>query len=341
MTNMLIGDTYSETEGEVGRPFLGSTGWLLDGMLTQAGLSRQDFHLTNVFNLTPRPKNEIINLCGPKALAVAGFPAVQSGKYILSQYQKEIDRLFAEINEVQPTLIIALGPVAAWALLATTGIKKIRGAPLYTAGPAFAAVGRIKVLATYHPTAVARDYGLRPVVLSDFAKAKREMDYPEIRRPRREIWVEPDLTDLAEFERLFIHPSPDLSIDIETAGDQITCVGFAPSRDRAIVIPFVDPTKSSGNYWPTLAEELAAWSYVQRWCGLDKKIVGQNFNYDMHFLLRRYGIAVPHARDDTMLLHHALQPELEKGLAFLGSIYTDEAQWKFMRTKHDTVKKED
>ena len=32
-----------------------------------------------------------------------------------------------------------------------------------------------------------------------------------------------------------------------------------------------------------------------------------------------------------MLLHHALQPESEKGLAFLGSVYTNEASWKMMR----------
>ncbi len=53
----------------------------------------------------------------------------------------------------------------------------------------------------------------------------------------------------------------------------------------------------------------------------------------------RYGIAVP-VTDDTMLLHHALQPEMEKGLSFLGTIYTSEASWKMMRKK-DTVKRED
>lgn len=338
---MIVGEAYGEKEAETGQPFVGPSGWLLDNLLGITGISRKDCYLTNVFNLQPKPKNDIINLCGTKAEAIDGYPAVQSGKYIHRQYAPELERLYREITRESPTLIIAMGATAAWALLGTTGIKKIRGAPLYTAGKAAAVIGQYKVLPTYHPAAVMRDYGLRPVVISDLAKAKREADYPDIRRPRREIWVEPDLTDLAEFEHLFISPSPDLSIDIETAGDQITCVGFAPSVDRALVIPFVDPVKVDGNYWPSLADELVAWSYVQRWCGLPKAIVGQNFNYDMHFMLRRYGIPVPHARDDTMLMHHAMQPELEKGLAFLGSVYTDEAQWKFMRTKHETVKRED
>lgn len=338
---MLVGEAYGEKEAEVGRPFVGPSGWLLDQILNQVGIARRDCYLTNVFNLQPQPKNDITNLCGVKADAILGYPAVQSGKYIHRQYQPELDRLYREIVNEQPVLLVALGATASWALLGTTGIKKIRGAPLYTAGKAFEAVGQIKVLPTYHPAAVSRDYSLRPVVIADFAKALRESAYPEIRRPKREIWVEPNLIDLAQFEHLHILTSPDLSIDIETAGDQITCVGFAPSVDRALVVPFVDPTQHDGNYWRDLKSELTAWSYVRRWCALPKRIVGQNFNYDRHFLLRRYGISVPHQRDDTMLLHHALQPELEKGLAFLGSIYTDEAQWKFMRTKHETIKQED
>ena len=48
--------------------------------------------------------------------------------------------------------------------------------------------------------------------------------------------------------------------------------------------------------------------------------------------LRTYG-----ASEDTMLLHHALQPESLKSLGFLGSVYTDEGSWKGMR-KTETIK---
>jgi len=41
-----------------------------------------------------------------------------------------------------------------------------------------------------------------------------------------------------------------------------------------------------------------------------------------------------------MLLHHALQPESLKGLGFLGSIYTDESNWKLMR-KSTTIKRDE
>ena len=51
------------------------------------------------------------------------------------------------------------------------------------------------------------------------------------------------------------------------------------------------------------------------------------------------GITVPHAGEDTMLLHHSLQTEMEKGLGFFGATYTDEPSWKFMRL--DNLKKEE
>jgi hypothetical protein len=57
----------------------------------------------------------------------------------------------------------------------------------------------------------------------------------------------------------------------------------------------------------------------------------------MTFCWKNYGIPTPAPAEDTMLLHHAMQPEMEKGLGFLASVYTDEASWKFMRkgAKHD------
>jgi hypothetical protein len=42
-----------------------------------------------------------------------------------------------------------------------------------------------------------------------------------------------------------------------------------------------------------------------------------------------------------MLLAHAMQPEMEKSLGFLGSIYTDEPAWKFMGRRGETLKAED
>jgi hypothetical protein len=70
-------------------------------------------------------------------------------------------------------------------------------------------------------------------------------------------------------------------------------------------------------------------------------VVGQNFLYDMRFLWQQYGIACPNT-DDTMLLHHSLYPELQKGLGVPGINLqvTNVQTWKVNRDL-ETVKRED
>jgi hypothetical protein len=230
-----------------------------------------------------------------------------------------------------------MGYAAVWALCKTTSVKSIRGAPVpFTWGGSRV----FKVLPTYGADSIIREWKLRPILLSDLQKAREQMDFPQLIRPSREIWIEPTLADLDTFEREHILPSPQLSIDIETSGDQITCIGFAPRKDIALVVPFTDSENSTHSYWSTLTEELKALEWVRRMCSLKKSIIGQNFLYDLNHLWTKYGITVPHASEDTMLLHHALQPEMQKGLGFLGSIYSDEPPWKIMR-KAETIKRED
>lgn len=330
---MLVGEAWGEKEEELNRPFAGASGWLLNQMLSHAGLSREDCYATNVFNLRPRPSNDVKNLCGSKWEGIPGLPELQKGKYVLSQYAPELDRLFDEIQQINPNVIVALGATAAWALLRSTGIKAIRGAVAPTHPAVSATLGRTyKVLPTYHPSMVLRDYSARPVVTSDLDKARRQSEFPEIQRPQRQIWVEPDLSDLALFEQQHILPAERLACDIETVGNQITCIGFSPTTDLCCVIPFFRGVNQS--YWPSVAEELEAWAYVRRW--LQKPCVFQNGLYDMSVLWRHHRIPAA-ASEDTMLMHHAWQPEMEKGLGFLATLYTDEASWKFMRKglKHD------
>lgn len=339
MKVMLVGEAWGEKEEETQLPFVGPSGGLLKALCAQVGIPYSECYVTNVFNLRPKPTNDIKHLCGTKAEGIPGFPSLSKGGYVLAKYAGEIERLFNEIVRENPTLIIALGATPAWALLKSSGIKSIRGAPLL----ATIRGRQYKVFPTYHPAAVLREWKLRPILLADLSKAAREMEYPEIRRPRREVWIEPTLDDLIQFEQEHILPSDELSIDIETAADQITCIGFAPSTLLALVVPFFDYKRPDKNYWRTIDEEYQAWKFVKRICGMKKIIVGQNFLYDMNFLWRSYGITVPWATHDTMLLHHALQPEMEKGLGFLGSIYTNEQAWKTAhRKKHnETLKRED
>jgi hypothetical protein len=306
-------------------------------MLSEAGIHRADCFLTNVLNLRP-PGNKIETLCGPKAEGIIGYPALYKAKYLKREFICELERLGAELVEANPNVIICLGNTASFALLGKTAISKLRGT---TSISTHTAAG-FKVLPTYHPAAVLRQWDLRPTTIADLMKAKREAEYPEIRRPRREIWIEPTLEDMEEFYERYIAPCKRLSVDIETAGSQITCIGFAPSREIGIVIPFLDTRRKTRSYWPSGEDERRAWAFVVRILsagGITKLF--QNGLYDIAFLWRAYGIKVLGAEHDTMLLHHALQPESLKALGFLGSIYTDEGPWKDMRKGKTTIKADD
>lgn len=328
----IVGEAWGREEAEQGRPFVGSSEQLLNSLLAQVGIDRRECLVTNVFNLQPQPSNNVLNLCGPKAEGLPDMPYLQRSKYVRREYAPELDRLYAEIEDFSPNLIIALGATPAWALLRTSGIKQIRGATVE-------GYGGFKVLPTYHPAAIMRQWKLRPIVFADLCKAKAEAEFPEVRRPYREVWVEPTLDDIDLFLREHISTADVIAADIETVADIITCIGFAPTPKVSLVIPFLDYAAKDGNYWRSHADEVAAWKLVRAILSLDRKFVFQNGLYDLHFLWRTMGIMVPGAVDDTMLLHHALQPEMEKGLAFLGSIYTNEPSWKLER-KTRTIKKE-
>lgn len=324
-------------------PFVGPSGLELMRMLGEAGIHRNECYLTNVFNLRPRPTNDIINLCTDARPAnTGGLPALQRGKYLRPEYLSEVNRLYAEMQRVRPNLTIAVGNTATWALLLNTGIGKLRGVVQAAKAPK---VEGFKVLPTYHPALLFKGpdaWAVRPIIVMDLRKARRESEYPDIRRPERTICVAETIRDIEQFYHEHLEKADEITFDIETRGEFITCIGFAPSERVALVIPICDPRKSNGAYWPTAADDIKVWQFITRVLALPCRKSGQNGLYDITFLWKQYGIPVNNYDDDTMLLHHALQPESEKSLGFLGSIYTNEAAWKTMRkrAKDDTIKRE-
>ena len=177
-----------------------------------------------------------------------------------------------------------------------------------------------------------RDYSSIAILSADLMKAAREMQYPEVRRPKREVWV-PETSEDLDLVCSELEQQSKLSLDIETipAYKQITCVGFGIGATKAFVIPFTDTRKPDGNYWDW-ANELKAWAIIKKICknGNIKKVL-QNGVYDIQWLWRICNIPVFGFNNDTMILHHCLYPELQKSLGFMGSLYTNEGSWKLMR----------
>jgi len=361
----LIGEAQGENEAKIGAGFVGTSGLELLKMLADAKvitltsadhdyISRYwqtrdphclnavwelhpEVYRTNVFQQHPSG-NKLEYFCGGKAEGIPIFPALLKSKYVRKEFQHELDRLGDEILSYDPNLIVCLGNSAIWALLGRTGVTKLRGTTATTTH----IVSGYKCLITYHPAAVTRQWELRPTTVIDLSKIEREKEYPDVRRPPCEIWIEPTLEDIARFFREHCRGCQILSVDIETSGKRITCIGFAPRSDLALVVPLDDSRAKNGNYWSTATDERQCWELIRQVLE-DESIpkLFQNGLYDIAFLLRSYGIGVRGASHETMLIHHALQPEALKGLAYLGSIYTDHGPWKSERKGTETIKRDE
>ena len=352
---VIIGEAWGESEELARAPFVGASGMELWRMLGEAWeavapeahaeatrwmrydaawirhrgdwMDAASIAFTNVFNLRPR-ENKIESLCETKKENKNAHPGnqISRGQYLREEFLPELDRLGSELAQANPNLIIPVGNTACWATLRATNIGSIRGT-VSPGAPDGAAPGR-KCLPTYHPAGVMRQWSWRPIVVADLMKARREASRPEIIRPEREIIVDPSLGDIYHWLQDTAWNLPRvLGVDIETKNGQITCIGFARSRGEALVVPFVVGTK---NYWDSEEKEVWAWRFVRILLSLDCDKVFQNGMYDLQYLCR-LGFRPKRCVEDTMLLHHSLYPELQKGLGFLGSIYTNEASWKLMR----------
>lgn len=333
---VVVGEAFGKDEELLERPFIGASGQELTRLLREAGFQRSELLLTNVLALRP-PDNKIEALCTSKKELPNDYsaPAISHGKYLRPEFLPELLRLKEEILAHPRNLVVALGNTACWALLGSSGIGSLRGVVASST-----LCPPTKVLPTYHPAAVLRSWHWRPIMLADLLKAKRESSFAEIVRPSRELLVDPTLQEIAEWkERYAVHASA-LAVDIETKNGQITDIGFASSPSHAICITLCHEDGTSP--WATDAEEHLAWNLVEELLMLPCQKIMQNGLYDMQYLLKA-GFRVVNAGEDTMLLHHALYPEMQKGLAFLSSIYGTEANWKmtYRKSKKEATKKDD
>lgn len=349
---MLIGEALGEQEERLGQPFVGGAGQELTRMLREAGIDRGQCYITNVFWRRP-PNNKVHAFCGSKK-EVGGsdypYPPLASGKYVRPEIIQDVsekdarelgldyiprsifERLRIELDQVRPNVVVALGNTPCWALLGMTKITQIRGTVAQ-------GLDGYKVLPTFHPAYILRSWGDRPIALADFMKARHEAEFPEVRLPRRKILIDPTIEEVEEWADELVN-ADILSFDIETGHGMISVIGFADTADCARVVPFVDRRREGWSYWETIDRERRAWAAVRRILASPAPKLAQGGLYDLQYLWRA-GIPVNNYAEDTMVIHHALQPELPKSLGFLGSIYTNEASWKLLRPRGDESNKRD
>lgn len=335
---MAIGEAPGAEEQMMGMPFVGWSGKELDKLLEEAGISPASVYMTNVFRRRPND-NKIENFCvRDKEKGLALMPALHPGQYVMREFHDELQRLYDEIEEVGPNVILAAGNTPCWALFRQTPkITGLRGRVRETTirGKTY------KILPTFHPAYILRNWKERVILLQDLHKLKREARTPRVILPERQILIDPTFQEAMEFlDRA--HHANQISIDVETREGQITVCGIALSPYLAAVIPFVDDRTESGSYW-TFEHEVTMVKEFRKLCGNPYVTkITQNGIYDMSYFWHNWRAPLKGFSEDTMLMAHALWPELSKDLGTLASVHTDEAGWKTMRLRNrDDIKRDE
>ena len=158
---MFVGEGPGYQEDRQGEPFVGKAGQLLDKILASIGLDRTKVYIANVVKCHPMKDPSQPELRGNDR-------APQPG-----EMEKCLPFLREQIAIIRPEVVVALGGVAAKAILRTeTGITRLRGR--VTPVSFFDDAPPIPVLPTYHPAALLRDPTLKRDVWEDM-KTLREM----------------------------------------------------------------------------------------------------------------------------------------------------------------------
>lgn len=306
---MFVGEAPGETEVREGKPFVGAAGRILDGLLRDAGIVRELCYITNIM------------LVRPEGNDFGRFYEDKARRRPTEDLQEGIRRLHEEIIRVQPNVVVALGEEPLRALTELRGVSAWRGSILK-------GITGHKVISTFHPAAISREWKFRAASLIDFHKVLKESISPEINITSRQLEITYASKNALEILTSIKAQAKEVSFDIETESGQITAISFAVDYrpNWAVSIPFW--FGSSGSLH-TQEDEHLIWTLIQEIL-INENIgkIAQNGSYDIEFIERLMGFRVRNFTFDTMLGMHCLYLELPKRLSFINSIYTDQPYYK-------------
>ena len=134
---MFVGEAPGADEDEQGEPFVGKAGQLLTKIIQTMGLSRDSVYIANILKCRPDTPGQ----------------AAGNRKPTPEEMQTCIPFLHAQIDLIQPKVIVALGATAVEGLLGKTiGITRLRGNWRTYRG--------IPLMPMYHPAYLLRNQAL-------------------------------------------------------------------------------------------------------------------------------------------------------------------------------------
>lgn len=160
---MVVGEGPGETEDQLGRPFVGKAGQLLDRMLAAIGLPRGDVYICNTVKCRPT----FTGPNGPRNRAPDPEEMANCRPFLDEQ-----------IEIIAPEVILALGAPAAKSFLGRDfQITRMRGR--WYVGPR-----EIPLMVSFHPAYILRQTGgeieaVKRLVWDDLKNVRAKLDEPK------------------------------------------------------------------------------------------------------------------------------------------------------------------
>lgn len=316
---MLVGEAWGEWEEKEGKPFVGPSGSELNRMLHEVGILRSECYTTNLINARP-PDNYMGAWVAEKKSAITPKHVRLKDKMVLPWVAEGYRQLLAEIQLVQPNIIVAFGNYALWALTDKWGIMNWRGSHLQMPeGP--------KVIPTIHPASVLREWSQRAAVISDLRRVAREMHDREYSPPAWRFQVRPNFGQVMD-ELASLHYALEsgstywFDLDIETRAGHIECISVSWSRLDALCVPIMNYDGSDG-YWSADEEAEIVYALYKLFTHPNARCRAQNGLYDLQYIERDW-LHMPRVHQDTMISQHSLFSDQPKALHYQASLY---AKW--------------
>ncbi|HXQ80417.1 MAG TPA: uracil-DNA glycosylase [Opitutaceae bacterium] len=167
---MFVGEAPGAEEEIQGEPFVGPAGQLLNRMIVGMGLSRAEVYIGNILNW--RPDLPV----GPDGVQTGNRPPTESEMAHCLPY------LRAQVEIVDPRLLVALGATAAKGLLGSRAfgaLSEVRGR--------WHDLGGRPLMVTYHPSYVLRNPTNRTkrLIWEDLLKVMERANLPISEKQRR------------------------------------------------------------------------------------------------------------------------------------------------------------
>lgn len=287
-----LGEAPGSDEEIEKRPFVGISGQLLRSTFLRAGVTADEIYFCNQSQFRPGYDNKFEHLIGS--------PELEEG-------QREVIRY---INENRPNVVVALGAQALEFLCGKKGIFAWRGSILSSNRPDIQPP--VKVIPTFHPAAVTRDWTLNPIFDGDIRRVVSDSQFAELNLPQREFVIDPQGLDLEYYTQLLCE-ADKVAVDIESVKNSthILCVGFSPNPALGICIPYRESTQN----------------HIDRILTSSARKIFHFGTFDTEMLWLN-GHETNNYYWDTLTAQHVLNAELPRGLDFLCSIYTREPYYK-------------